>query len=146
MTDPHLSAVGTGIAQVYGEGASATVTITGFTSEQIAILLEAVGAAAQAKIDQLAGQLRTSSEAVLGFLKILKEDEVPIEQLPTKLTLVAQRYVGMLERLAALDPEDADARGYIDQAREVLGLAASAKDYDRADALLSQAEEAQDRR
>jgi hypothetical protein len=42
MTD-HLrqSAVGTGIAQAFGDGASATVNITRLTSEQIAPLLEA---------------------------------------------------------------------------------------------------------
>jgi hypothetical protein len=78
--------------------------------------LRAAGVAAQAKIDELAGQLRTSSEAALGFFKILQEEDVPVEQLPTKLTLIAQGYVGMLERLAALDPEDADTQGYIDGA------------------------------
>ena len=146
MTDnPHQSAYGTGIAQAFGEGATATVNITGLNPEQIASLLHAAGAAAQAKIDDLAGQLHTNREAVQGFLKILKEDEGPIEHLPTKLTLIAQRHVGMLERLAALDPEDADAQSHIDEAREVLRQAASTKDYHRADELLSKAEEAQDR-
>ena len=146
MTDnPHQSAYGTGIAQAYGEGATATVNITGLNPEQIASLLQAAGAAAQARIDELAGQLHTSREAVLGFLKILQEEEGPIEQLPAKLTLIAQRHVGMLGRLAALDPEDADAQSYIDEAREVLRQAASTKDYDLADELLSKAEEAQDR-
>ena len=93
----------------------------------------------------MAGQLHTTSGAVLGFFKILQEEGVPVEQLQTKLTLIAQRYVDMLGRLAALDPEDIDAQGYIDEAREVLRQAASTKDYDRADALLSQAEETQDR-
>jgi hypothetical protein len=41
--------------------------------------LQAAGAAAQAKIDELAGHFNTSREAVVGFLKILKEDEVPVE-------------------------------------------------------------------
>jgi hypothetical protein len=37
MTDyPEQNAVGTGIAQAFGECAHATVNITGFTSEQIA--------------------------------------------------------------------------------------------------------------
>ena len=49
MTDnPHQSAHGTGIAQAYGEGATATVNITGLNPEQIASLLQAAGAAAQA--------------------------------------------------------------------------------------------------
>jgi tetratricopeptide (TPR) repeat protein len=147
MTDyPQQSAQGTGIAQAFGEGASATVNITGFTSEQIAQLLQAAGVAQQARIDELAGQLNTSSDAVRGFFKILQEEDVPVEQLQTKLPLIAQRYVGMLDRLTSFDPEDADAQGYIDDARKVLRQAASTKDYDRADVLLSQAEEAQDRR
>jgi tetratricopeptide (TPR) repeat protein len=146
---PQQSASGTGIAQAIGEGASATVTITGFRSEEVALLMQvalhAAGAAQQARIDELADQLHTSSEAVRGFFKILQQEDVPVEQLQMKLTLIAQRYVHMLERLNALDPEDADAKGYIDEAREVLRRAGSAKDYDRADDLLSQAEEAQDR-
>jgi hypothetical protein len=77
--DSHQNAVGTGIAQALGEGAHATVNITGFTSEQIAPLLQAAGAAAQARIDELAGQLNTSSEAARGFLSILREDDVPTD-------------------------------------------------------------------
>ncbi len=146
MTDnPHQSAYGTGIAQAYGEGATATVNITGLNPEQIATLLQAAGAAAQGKIDELAVHLNASREAVQGFLKILKEDEGPIEQLPAKLTLIAQRHVSMLEHLAALDPEDPEAQSHIDEAREVLRQAASTKDYDRADELLFTAEDAQDR-
>jgi len=143
---PRQDAHGTGIAQA-DRGSTATVNnyITGSSPDEVALSLRAAGAAAQAKIDELAVQLRTSSEAVLGFFKILEEEDVPVEQLQAKLTLIAQRYVGMLERLAAFDPEDADAQSYIDEAREVLRQAASTKDYDRADALLSKAEEAQDR-
>jgi tetratricopeptide (TPR) repeat protein len=150
MTDEsHQRASGTGIAQSFGEGASASVTITGFSSEDVASLMQvalrAAGAAAQSRIDELASQLHTSREAVLGFFKILQEEDVPVEQLETKLTLIAQRYVDMLKRLAALDPEDKEAQGHIDEARKVLRQAASTREYGRADALLSQAEEAQDR-
>jgi tetratricopeptide (TPR) repeat protein len=136
------SAVGSGIAQAYGQGASATVNI-GLKPEDVAMLLQGAGAAAQAKIDQLAVELRASSEAVRGFLRILKENEVLVEQLTTKLTLIAQRHVDMLDRLAALEPEDDEAQGHIDEAREVLRDAASMADYDRADELLSMAENAQ---
>jgi len=150
MTDePHQSAVGEFIAQA-DRGSTAIVNnITGFKSEEVASLmqvaLQAAGAAQQTRIDELAALLNTNREAVLGFFKILQEEDVPVEQLQPKLTLIAQRHVGMLERLAALDPEDTEAQGYIDEAREVLRQAASTTDYDRADALLSQAEEAQDR-
>jgi tetratricopeptide (TPR) repeat protein len=133
-----------GIAQAYGEGSAATVNV-GFKPEEIALMLQAAGSASQAKIDELAGNLNTSREAVLGFLRTLKEDDVPTEQLASKLALIAQRYVSMMERLAALDPEDSEAGGYIDEARQVLRHAAFAKDYERADALLSNAEDAQGR-
>lgn len=138
----HQSASGTGIAVVNGEGASATVII-GLKPEEIASLLSAAGAAAQTKIDELAGNLNTSREAVLGFLKTLQEDEVPTEQLATKLGLIAQRYISMMERLAALDPKDTEARYFINEAREILLQAASANDYARADQLLLKAEDAQ---
>jgi hypothetical protein len=101
---PQQKASGTGIAQAFGEGAHADVKI-GFTSEEIAPLLQAATAAQQVKIEELSVQLHTSREAVLKFLKILKEDEVPTEQLATKLTSIALRYVDLLNRLAALDPK-----------------------------------------
>jgi hypothetical protein len=51
---PHQSASGTGtsIAQAYGEGATATVNITGLNPERIALLLQAAGAAAQTNHDE----------------------------------------------------------------------------------------------
>jgi hypothetical protein len=71
--EPYQSAYGTGIAQAFGEGAHATVNIIGFTSEQIAILLQAAEPPG-GKMDELAAQLRTSSEAIVGFFKILQEE------------------------------------------------------------------------
>lgn len=57
MTDsPHQTAYGTAIAQA-DRGGTATVNI-GLNPEQIASLLQAAGAAAQVKIDKLAGQLK----------------------------------------------------------------------------------------
>ncbi len=143
MTDSHQSASGTGIAQASGTGASATVII-GLTPEEIVPLLSAATAAAQARIDEPARQLNTSREAVLGFLRTLREDEIPTDQLAAKFALIAQRYVSMMERLAALDPEDAEAREYIERAQQILRHAVSASDYERADALLLRAEDAAD--
>lgn len=145
MTDSQKqSAFGTGIAQASGPGASATVNI-GLRPEEIATLLQAAGAAQQGKIDELAARLNASREAVMGFLRILKEDDVPVEQLATKMTFIAQRHVSMLERLAALDPEDVEALGYIEDAQQILRRAVSGADYDRSDELLTAAEEAQGR-
>ena len=93
---PRQVAQGTAIAQAdCGGTAIVNNNITGSSPDEVALSLRAAGVAAQAKIDELAGQLRTSSEAVLGFFKILQEEDVPVEQLPTKLTLIAQRYVGI---------------------------------------------------
>jgi len=138
------TAEGSYIAQASGPGASATI---GYTWDQLSAILatslSSAGAAAQAKIDDLAAQLRTSSDAVLGFLKTLKQESVPPEQLADKLTEIAQRYTAMMDRLAAFDADDAEAQKYNDQAREILAHAASSQDYDRADELLSKAEQAQ---
>jgi hypothetical protein len=41
--DPHQNASGTGIAQAYGEGARATVNITGFRSEDGGIWVRFTG-------------------------------------------------------------------------------------------------------
>jgi len=97
------------------------------------------------RIKELANQLNSTREAVTGFLSILREDEVPLEQLPAKLALIAQRHIDLLDRLTALNPEDAEARRLIEGARELLVRAKSSADYDAADGLLSQAEEAQNR-
>jgi hypothetical protein len=44
-------AFGSGIAQAYGPGATASVSITGYTAEQLQQLLETAGASQQAAID-----------------------------------------------------------------------------------------------
>ena len=127
---PVQNALGSGIAQASGEGASATVSI-GLRAEDIAPLLQAAGFAQQAKINELAKQMDVSRGALLGFFKILKEDEVPLEQLATKLALVAKRHNDLLARLGALEPEDDEARRLIEQAREVIRNAASSTDGGR---------------
>jgi tetratricopeptide (TPR) repeat protein len=148
MTDStQQTAQGTAIAQALGAGATATVNVIGVIGADLESLVQAAvrGATAdlRVQIDELATQLHTSREAVLGFLTILGEDQGPVEALADKLILIAQRYLGMLDRLSALDPEDARAQGYINEAQVVLQHAASASDYDRADALLSLADGSQ---
>ena len=119
----------------------------GLSPEEIASLLvpalRAAGEAQQTRIDELAARFNSTREAVTGFLSILREDDVPLEQLPAKLALIAQRHIDLLDRLTALNPEDAEARRLIEGARELLVRAKSSADYDAADALLSKAEDAQ---
>ncbi|WP_353062401.1 hypothetical protein RBB77_13965 [Tunturibacter psychrotolerans] len=97
------------------------------------------------QLDELAKQMDVSRRALLGFFRILKEDEVPLEQLADKLALVAQRHNDQLSRLRSLDPEDDGARSLIEAAREVIRNAGSSADYDRAADLIFQAEETQDK-
>jgi hypothetical protein len=125
-------------------GDYSTVNIThGIKAEEIIGLFQA-RENDRAKIDELAAKLNLTREAFRGILRILKEDDVPVEQLAQKLELIAQQYLSMMNRLAALDPVDAEAQAYIDEAKKVLGRAASTADYDRADELLSKAEKAQE--
>jgi hypothetical protein len=115
----------------------------GFSAEQIAPLLTAATATQQAKIDDLAGQLNVSREAVVGFLRTLRVEEVPTERLAEKLALIARRYRSMMERLGALYPEDPEAQQYLDEARKKLEHAGSVGEYEEVDRLLSLAEGAQ---
>jgi hypothetical protein len=119
-----------------------TITI-GLTPEQVREAMRAIyqqESAAQAKIDQLSQRLDATHEAVVGFLRILDRNEVPLEKLPGTLAQIAQRHREMLERLAALNPEDPAAQALIEQARALLRSANTEADYDRADQLLGQAE------
>ncbi len=140
MEPSSQSAQGTGIAQALGAGASASVTITGYTAEQVQMLIRTAGEAQQAAITDLSRQLNTTREAVLGFFKILDTSEVPTGKLQEMLAEVAQRHRAMLQRLSALDSDVPETRAYIEEARRVLSTAASSADYDRADGLLAEAE------
>jgi tetratricopeptide (TPR) repeat protein len=137
---PAQSAQGYGIAQALGPNAKATLTIIGLTPEQLQQALRAAGAAQQAAIDDLSKQFDTTREAVRGFFKILSASEVPVEKLPRMLEEIAQRHRAMLQRLAALDPDTAEIKSYIEQARAILSGAETPEAYDRADTLLAEAE------
>ncbi len=100
----------------------------------------AAGEAQQAVIDDLSKQFDTTREAVRGFFKILSASEVPVEKLPQKLEEIAQRHRAMLQRLSALDPDTAEIKAYIEQARAILSTADTPEAYDCADALLAEVE------
>jgi len=134
------SAQGSGIAQAYGPGATASVTIVGITPEVLQQALRAAGAAQQAVIDNLSRQLDTTREAVRGFFNILSASEVPVEKLPRMLEEIAQRHRAMLQRLGALDPDTPEIKAYIEEARAILSAAETAEAYHRADMLLAEAE------
>jgi tetratricopeptide (TPR) repeat protein len=135
-----LIARGKDIAQAYGEHATASVT-HGLTPEQLQAALHAAGEAQQRTVENLSRKLETTQEAVRGFLSVLSDSEVPLERLPQTLAEIAQRHRDMLQRLSALNPEDPAIKAKIEDAREILTQASSAAAYDRADALLAEAEE-----
>ena len=110
MEPAAQSAQGSGIAQAYGHGAMASVTIVGITPEELQQALRAAGGAQQAVISDLSRQLDTTREAVRGFFNILSASEVPVEKLPRMLEEIAQRHRAMLQRLGALDRYSRDQR------------------------------------
>ena len=94
-------------------------------------------AKAEARASELGAQLGFTREAVIGFFRILGEQDVSPEQIPLKLGEIAARHRAMLDRWSVLDTADpataalaAEAKAAIDSGR-----------YDQADALLVQTEE-----
>ncbi len=92
---------------------------------------------AEARASELGAQLGFTREAVIGFFRILGEQDVSPEQIPLKLGEIAARHRAMLDRWSVLDTADpataalaAEAKAAIDSGR-----------YDQADALLVQTEE-----
>lgn len=71
MEPAAQSAQGSGIAQAYGPGATASVIIIGITPAELQDALRAAGAAQQAVVENLSRQLDTTREAVRGFAVII---------------------------------------------------------------------------
>ena len=123
-----------------------TITV-GLPPEQVQALVLAftqqIGAAGEARAKaeadaaRLAAQLGFTTEAVVGFFRILGERAVPPEQMPTRLGEIATRYRDLTDRLATLDPDDPAAGELVDQARAAIETGR----YDEADGLLERAEE-----
>ncbi|MFZ0258333.1 MAG: hypothetical protein WAN46_22480 [Gammaproteobacteria bacterium] len=119
-----------------------TITI-GYTAEQVQALIRAsthdLETRYQAQVDELSGQLEVTEDAVVAFFQILKEGEVPLDELPERLSEIAERHRELLDRLAVLEPEDATTRARIEAARQAI----EKLHYDRADQLLREAETAE---
>ena len=83
--------------------------------------------------------LKIAQGAVDGFFQTLGEQNVPPEQLTSKLIEIASRFEATRQRLAALDPDDPATKALVDQAQVALGKGHP----DEASALLQRAEEAE---
>ena len=143
MSDHEQSAIGSAIAQAAGAGATATVNF-GYTAVEVERLLTITSTEQQATIADLSKKLDASEQAVRGFLRLLKEDDVPIDQLLPKLTLISQQHRDIRRRLEGLRPEDPAVQDYFKRALLLLNKASSATDYEEIDLLLRRAEETQE--
>lgn len=81
--------------------------------------------------------LGVTEDAVRSFLDILDQRHVDSGDLKAKLEEIAAQYKEMQERLALLDQDDPVIKEWIDQAKAAIDDG----DYDKADKLLTQAEE-----
>ena len=98
-------------AQSPAVSAGGNVAITyGLTPEQVQQLTKAAAAGAVGsladKIVDLSQKLGVTQGAALTLLRVLGQQDVPLEQLPQKLAEVTTQYKQAMDRLAALQPED----------------------------------------
>jgi tetratricopeptide (TPR) repeat protein len=116
-----------------GDIRDSTISI-GFTPEQLHGLMREAHAS---ELRELSAKLAVTEAAVAGFFHILEQEQVSLELLPVKLAEIARRHKETLARMAALELADPKVQSLVDAARQAVEVG----DYDRAEALLDQAEE-----
>src|ERR1700730_2940489 len=94
-------------------------------------------AKAEARAAELGTQLGFTREAVIGFFRIVGEQDVPLQQMPTKLGEIAARHRAMLNRWSVLDAGDPATAALAAEAKTAIDVGR----YDKADALLLRAQE-----
>ncbi|HYD68695.1 tetratricopeptide repeat protein [Azospirillum sp.] len=143
---PNVSASNGSVALGHGASDSqftvnSTVT-NGTTPEAIAEIFKGIqslqgGVPAQTFED---GRKAGFTEAALqSFFAIVREEKVPQEQLPAKLTEIATRYVELCDRMAVLRTESPENRERVAAARAAIERA----DYGSAETLLQEVEQAE---
>jgi tetratricopeptide (TPR) repeat protein len=114
------------------------------TAEQLAELIAAIREPGGVqgdlidRIERLAGQLGVQRTAVQNFLEILGERSVEPDELDARLREIAQRHLQLLTDLRTFRSEDPEVVRLKEQAAQAI----EDGDYDRAEALLVEAEEA----
>ncbi len=91
-----------------------------------------------AQIVDLATKLGVTQGAVTTFLRTLGEKDVPVEELPAKLGEIAERHKALLAQIASVRSDSPDVQAIKDQAH----AAVERGDYERAESLLTKAEDA----
>ncbi len=103
-------------------------------SQQIAVGSEA-RAKAEARASELATQLGFTQGAVISFFRIVGEQDVPPEQIGTKLGEIAAKYRSLVDRWQVLDTADPATAALAAEAKAAI----DAGHYDEADAALLRA-------
>src|SRR5262249_55473587 len=135
---PHTETSGDQSPAINAKG---DVTVTyGLTPEQVQELTKAavagvVGPLAD-RITDLSQKLGLTENAALTLLRVLGQQNVPLEQLPQKLGEVTAQYKRAMDRLAALDPQDPITGELVERAQ---GAIEDGR-LEEADQLLRQAE------
>ena len=88
---------------------------------------------------KLSGTFGVQESALGNFFKILQEKQIPVEELDRRLREIAQRHLGMIDRLDRAGRSAADDAEVADYLRGARALVEKG-DYDGADGLLSRAE------
>jgi len=106
----------------------------GLTPEQV----QAAIAGVTGQLVEVSTKLGITQSAALTLLRVLGEQNVPLERLPEKLDEITARYKQAVERLATIDVQDDPVTGALVERAQ-----AAIKDgrLDKADQLLSQAEQ-----
>jgi tetratricopeptide (TPR) repeat protein len=127
ITAEHGVAVG-------GDIRDSSITI-GLTPLQVQ---ELIRSEAQKQIVELATRLGVTQGAVTTFLRTLGEKDVAVEELPAKLGEIAERHKALLAQIAAVRSDSPHVQAIKDEAH----AAVERGDYERAESLLTKAEDA----
>ncbi|MBD3324354.1 tetratricopeptide repeat protein [candidate division KSB3 bacterium] len=90
------------------------------------------------RFEALAGELAVTKSALKSFFKILEQQQVPLEDLDSKLREIAANYKELVQRLRHIQSEDPQVIAFKEQA----SAAIEAGRYQQAEDLLNQAEDA----
>ena len=94
---------------------------------------------AEVRVAEISAQFNMTQSAVISFFRSVGEQDVPLEQIPFRLSEIAARYKILMEGLSALDLSDPNVAQSVELARAAI----SAGRYDEADALLLRARDHQ---
>ncbi|WP_162894749.1 tetratricopeptide repeat protein [Rhizobium terrae] len=108
--------------------------VFGMTGQELAGVMES---RSEERIAKLSADLGVTNAATAAFFEILGERQVPTNELVTKLVQIAMAYRSMQQRLDQLTSDDGEIESLKEQARREIAQ----KRYDKAEAILADAED-----